>query len=221
MRRPFGNGREVSLFSLGTMRALASPDQMLSVLKAALDAGINHLETAPAYGPAERFLGQALERLEEEGLGPAEGWVITSKLLPGISLQEGQRQLKAILQRLGRSKLDNLAVHGINRPAHLEWALHGEGAALLDWSMQSGLVEQIGFSSHGSQELIGEAIASERFGFCNLHLHLLDPQRLPLARQALERGMGVLAISPNGAGIAPLRSSTYRLPGHDQVQLAG
>ena len=94
MRRPFGNGREVSLFSLGTMRALASPDQMLSVLKAALDAGINHLETAPAYGPAERFLGQALERLEEEGLGPAEGWVITSKLLPGISLQEGQRQLR-------------------------------------------------------------------------------------------------------------------------------
>ena len=200
MRRPFGNGREVSLFSLGTMRALASPDQMLSVLKAALDAGINHLETAPAYGPAERFLGQALERLEEEGLGPAEGWVITSKLLPGISLQEGQRQLKAILQRLGRSKLDNLAVHGINRPAHLEWALHGEGAALLDWSMQSGLVEQIGFSSHGSQELIGEAIASERFGFCNLHLHLLDPQRLPLARQALERGMGVLAISPADKG---------------------
>ena len=200
MRRPFGNGRSVSLFSLGTMRALASPDQMLSVLRAAHDAGINHLETAPAYGPSERFLGQALERLEEEGLDPAEGWVITSKLLPGLSLDEGQRQLKAILQRLGRSKLDNLAVHGLNRPEHLEWALHGEGAALLDWSVRSGLVEQIGFSSHGSQELIGEAIASERFGFCSLHLHLLDPQRLPLARRALERGMGVLAISPADKG---------------------
>ena len=199
MRRPFGNGRSVSLFSLGTMRALASPDQMLSVLRAAHDAGINHLETAPAYGPSERFLGQALERLEE-GLDPAEGWVITSKLLPGISLDEGQRQLKAILQRLGRSKLDNLAVHGLNRPEHLEWALHGEGAALLDWSLRSGLVGQIGFSSHGNQELIGEAIASERFGFCSLHLHLLDPQRLPLARQALGKGMGVLAISPADKG---------------------
>ena len=200
MRRPFGNGRSVSLFSLGTMRALASPDQMLSVLRAAHDAGINHLETAPAYGPSERFLGQALERLEEEGLDPAEGWVITSKLLPGLSLDEGQRQLKAILQRLGRSKLDNLAVHGLNRPGHLEWALHGEGAALLDWSVRSGFVGQIGFSSHGNQELIGEAIASERFGFCSLHLHLLDPQRLPLARRALERGMGVLAISPADKG---------------------
>ena len=143
MRRPFGGGRSVSLFSLGTMRALASPDQMTSVLRAALNAGINHLETAPAYGPAEHFLGQALQRLENEGKQSAEGWVITSKLLPGISLDEGKRQLKAILQRLGRSKLDNLAVHGLNRPAHLKWALHGEGAALLEWSMKCGLVEQI------------------------------------------------------------------------------
>ena len=200
MRRPFGRGRSVSLFSLGTMRALASPDQMVSVLRAALNAGINHLETAPAYGPAECFLGQALQRLENEGKRPVDSWVITSKLLPGISLDDGKRQLKAILRRLGRSKLDNLAVHGLNRPAHLAWALNGEGAALLEWSRQCGLVEQVGFSSHGSQELIGEAIASERFGFCCLHLHLLDPQRLPLAREALALGMGVLAISPADKG---------------------
>ena len=199
MRRPFGNGRSVSLFSLGTMRALASPDQMLSVLRAAHDAGINHLETAPAYGPSERFLGQALERLEEEGLDPAEGWVITSKLLPGLSLDEGQRQLKAILQRLGRSNsttslsTGSIGPNTSNGPC-MEKAQHfWTGPCKADGG-------QIGFSSHGNQELIGEAIASERFGFCSLHLHLLDPQRLPLARRALERGMGVLAISPADKG---------------------
>ena len=200
MRRRFGRGRPVSLFSLGTMRALGSQDQMVSVLRAAIEAGINHLETAPAYGPAERFLGHALDRLEGEGREPEDGWVITSKLLPGLSLDDGQRQLQAILKRLGRSKLDNLAVHGLNRPSHLAWALHGEGAALLDWAMGRGLVEQVGFSSHGSHELIDEAIRSERFAFCCLHLHLLDPRRLPLARQAREQGMGVLAISPADKG---------------------
>ena len=46
-------------FTLGTMRALGSVDQMHAVLQAAVLAGINHLETAPAYGPAEEFLGQA------------------------------------------------------------------------------------------------------------------------------------------------------------------
>ena len=65
-RRRFGAGPDVSLFTLGTMRALASPAQMQEVLEAAIAAGINHLETAPAYGPAEAFLGTALQACRNE-----------------------------------------------------------------------------------------------------------------------------------------------------------
>ena len=57
MKRPFGEGRPISLFTLGTMRAVGSSAQMTAVLDAALDAGINHLKRA-AYGPAEQFLGR-------------------------------------------------------------------------------------------------------------------------------------------------------------------
>ena len=197
MKRPFGRGRPVSLFTLGTMRALESVDQMIPILAAAAEAGINHLETAPAYGPAEQFLGQAIERCRHK---PADGWVITSKLLPGLSFAEGQRHFREILNRLQRDRLDNLAIHGINRPEHLTWALEGEGRALLDWVLETDQVDQVGFSSHGSQALIRAAIDSKRFQFCNLHLHLLDPQRLPLAEQAIDQGMGVLAISPADKG---------------------
>ena len=102
LHRPFGDGPPVSLFTLGTMRALQSPEQMLSVLRAAHAAGLNHLETAPAYGPAESFLGEALAHLHSEGIQPAgHGWVITTKLLPGLSLDEGRAALKACLERLG------------------------------------------------------------------------------------------------------------------------
>ena len=38
------------------------------------------------------------------------------------------------------------------------------------------------------------------FSFCSLHLHLFDQQRLPLARQALREGLGVMAISPADKG---------------------
>ena len=200
MKRSFGKGRPVSLFTLGTMRALSSAQQMTAVLREACRSGINHLETAPAYGPAERFLGQALHTLEQEGLEPAGGWVITSKLLPGISLEAGQHQLRAILERLGRTRLDNLAVHGLNRREHLNWALEGEGRDLLQWAQANDLVEQVGFSSHGDDALILEALNSGCFGFCCLHLHLLDPQRLPLAQWALNNGIGVLAISPADKG---------------------
>lgn len=204
-RRPYGRRADgtalaVSLFSLGTMRALASPAQMESVLRAALAVGLNHLETAPAYGPAEAFLGQALQRLQAEDLAPEGGWRITSKLLPGCDLATGQQQLRAILQRLGVPRLSHLAVHGLNRSEHLRWALHGDGADLLAWALDSGLTEAVGFTSHGSNSLIDLALASGRFSFCGLHVHLLDRTHLELARAALADGIGVLAISPADKG---------------------
>jgi uncharacterized protein len=198
--RPFGQAPAVSAFTLGTMRALDSPAQMEAVLRAALEAGINHLETAPAYGPAETFLGQALAALERQGLAPAGGWRITSKLLPGCDLASGQEQLRALLQRLGIAQLTTLAVHGLNRPEHLVWALQGPGADLLAWAVGEGLVGQLGFSSHGSSALIEEALASGRFRACSLHLHLFDQERLPVARAALAAAIGVLAISPADKG---------------------
>ena len=187
-------------FCLGTMRALESPRQMAAVLEAALAADIRHLETAPAYGPAEAHLGAALRQLAAQNPGLHGELVLTSKLLPGLELAEGQAQLRAILERLGLPRLDNLAVHGLNRPEHLAWATAGPGRELLAWALGEGLVGQVGFSSHGSNGLIEAALATERFTFCSLHLHLFDQARLPLARAALAAGIGVLAISPADKG---------------------
>ncbi|WP_438982423.1 aldo/keto reductase [Vulcanococcus sp.] len=199
-RRPFGRGPAVSPFCLGTMRATGSPSQMAAVLDAAIAAGINHVETAPAYGAAELYLGQALKTLSARDAEAHHQLVITSKVLPGLTLNDGQQQLRAILERLGLPRLHNLAVHGLNRPEHLHWALEGPGAELLAWALGEGLVGQVGFSSHGSNTLIEQALASGRFDFCSLHLHLLDPARLPIARAALASGIGVLAISPADKG---------------------
>lgn len=198
--RGFGRGRPVTPFTLGTMRALDSPAQMAVVLEAAVAAGIRHVETAPAYGPAEAFLGEALQGLERRDPALRGELVLTSKLLPGCSLEQGQAQLRALLARLAIPRLDNLAVHGLNTPEHLEWALAGDGRELLAWAEGEGLVGQLGFSSHGATPLIEQALASGRFGFCSLHLHLFDPERLPLARAALAGGIGVMAISPADKG---------------------
>ena len=122
-RRPFGLGPAVSLFTLGTMRAVDSLAQMQAVVWAALEAGINHLETAPAYGPAESFLGQALRLLSEQGPLERQELVLTTKLLPGGNAQEGRLAVQASLQRLGVAAIDNLAIHGLNTPEQLAWVL--------------------------------------------------------------------------------------------------
>ena len=195
-RRPFGQGTPVSIFTLGLMRALASPLQLQQVVARALAIGINHFETAPAYGPSQIYLGQALAALAV----PRHHYLITSKLLPGMDAGDGLAVVRATLQRVGLDRLDHLAVHGINRPEHLRWALHGPGAEILAACEAEGLVGQVGFSSHGSPELVEQAVASGRFDFCSLHLHLLNPAMMPLARQALAAGMGVMAISPADKG---------------------
>ncbi len=182
------------------MRATGSAAQMAAVLDAALAAGINHVETAPAYGQAEQHLGTALRALHQRDPALHGQLVITSKLLPGADLEDSRQQLRAILQRLDLPQLHNLAVHGVNRPEHLAWATRGAGAELLAWALGEGLVGQVGFSSHGSNALIEQALASGRFSFCSLHLHLFDPTRLPIARAALAEGLGVLAISPADKG---------------------
>jgi predicted aldo/keto reductase-like oxidoreductase len=188
------------LFTLGTMRALESPEILEATLRHAVASGINHIETAPSYGPAERYLGTALAALERDQPGTRAALVITSKILPNPSATEAWSQLRGSLQRLGLDRLDNLAIHGINTADHLHWALRGPGVELRERALGEGLVGQVGFSSHGSNSLIAAALESGRFQFCSLHLHLFDPARLPLAAQALDAGMGVMAISPADKG---------------------
>jgi predicted aldo/keto reductase-like oxidoreductase len=200
-RRPFGaGGPPVSLFTLGTMRALESSEALDATLRRAVAAGINHIETAPSYGPAERYLGTALGALDREQPSTRAALVITSKILPTSDAAEAWRQLCGSLQRLGLQRLDNLAIHGLNTTDHLDWALRGPGAELRKRALGEGVVGQMGFSSHGSNTLITAALESGHFQFCSLHLHLFDPSRLPLAAQALAAGMGVMAISPADKG---------------------
>ena len=97
-------------------------------------------------------------------------------------------------------KINNLAIHGINLDEHLDWVLNGEGKKFLKWVIKKGLVDQVGFSSHGSYKLIEKTIKSEVFSFCNLHVHFLDQSKISLAKLALKKNMGVLAISPADKG---------------------
>ena len=199
-KRSFGKKSKVSLFTLGTMRATESFEKMYKMIKHAYYSGINHIETASSYGDAEILIGKALKELEIVDKIEKKNWVITSKVLPNRSFNYLKNSFKNSLKNLKLKKINNLAIHGLNLNLHLEWILFGEGKKFLNWVLENELVDQIGFSSHGSYSLIEEAIKSDFFSFCNLHLHYLDQSKIKLAELALRKGMGVLAISPADKG---------------------
>ncbi|MGQ9837822.1 MAG: aldo/keto reductase [Cyanobacteriota bacterium] len=194
--RRFGRTeQQISVFSLGSMRLVNVPRaQAQATVEAAVAAGINHIETAQAYGHAECLLGEILPTLPV----PRQQLILTTKLTP-----QPQGQLKESLQRslthLRVDYLDQFAFHGINRPEHLQWVLQ-EGLPILQQAQKEGWVRHIGFSTHGSLDLIRQAIETGVFDFVNLHYHFFQQRNQPALQAAAQQDMGVFIISPADKG---------------------
>ena len=197
--RRFGRTNlNLSVFSLGTMRYLASPANAAATIQRALELGINHIETAQGYGQSECYLGAALQ----QGLTlPRDRLVITTKITPQPSAIDMERAIDTSLQRLGLNSIDCLAIHGLNTREHLQWVRADSGGmtAVLR-AIADGRVKHVGFSSHGSLELIMAAINTELFEFVNLHYTYFFQHNAPAIELALEQDMGVFIISPADKG---------------------
>ena len=196
--RRFGKTNlQVSVLSLGTMRCLASGNTAGQTIKAAVDQGINHLETAQGYGKSEIFLGQALRALEL----PRAQVYITTKIPPLPTAPAMAAAIERSLERLGLDYIDCLAIHGLNTPQHLAWVQAPEGCmAAVRQAIARGQIRYVGFSTHGSLELIQAAIATNWFAFVSLHYYYFFQRHAPAIAQAAAKDMGILIISPSDKG---------------------
>jgi uncharacterized protein len=199
--RRFGKTNlRLSVFSLGMMRSLASPALAQATLARALALGINHIETAQAYGNSESYLAAALKALQKKGLERSQIF-ITTKVLPTPDQAEMAAAIQRSLARLELEYVDCLAIHGLNTWEHLDWVLAPEGCmAAVTAAVQAGQVRHVGFSSHGPLDLIQTAIASHQFAFVNLHYTLLGQRNAPAIAQAQTQDLGIFLISPADKG---------------------
>jgi predicted aldo/keto reductase-like oxidoreductase len=109
--------------------------------------------------------------------------------------------LRDSLNRLQTDRIDCLALHGINTPEHLVWIQKPDGCmAAVRAAQKAGIIDHVGFSTHGSRELIEAAIATDQFAFVNLHYYYFFPRHRPLIDLAQQRDMGVFIISPADKG---------------------
>ncbi|MEL6930310.1 MAG: aldo/keto reductase [Cyanobacteria bacterium J06600_6] len=197
-QRRFGKTElNLSVFSLGTMRCLDNRQIYLETIQRAIALGINHLETARAYGQSEACLGQALQDLPVE----RQQLYITTKLIPTPDKEQMSRWLDESLTRLQTDYIDCLALHGINTWEHLEWATQPEGGlAAIRKAMSEGKVRHLGFSTHGRPELIMAAIESDIFEFVYLHYYYFNQINHSAIALAAAKDMGIFIISPADKG---------------------
>ena len=149
------------------MRCLAEPQITYQTVHKAVSMGINHLETARGYGQSETYLGLALQRelpVERSQL------YITTKLPPTPDRTLMAQWIDESLERLQLDYIDCLGIHGINTQEHLDWVKDGCYPAIAD-AVECGKVRHVGFSTHGSLDLILAAIETQLFEFINLHYY--------------------------------------------------
>ena len=197
--RRFGKTElSLSVFSLGTMRSLAAADTFEATVRAAVGQGINHIETARGYGQSEVLLGQTLQKL---GTAVRDRLVITTKISPTVDAESMAAHIDESLQRLQVETIDCLAIHGLNTPEHLAWVQDPKGCmAAVQAAQQAGKIRYVGFSTHGSLELIQAAINTELFSFVNLHYYTFFPRHAAAVALARQKDLGVFIISPADKG---------------------
>jgi predicted aldo/keto reductase-like oxidoreductase len=197
--RRFGKTElRISVFTLGTMRYLASPANAQATVSHGIALGINHIETAQGYGQSEQYLAQALQA----GMGVArEDLIITTKIPPQPDAKTMAMAIECSLDRLQLDYVDCLAIHGLNTPEYLAWIKDPQGCmAAVHAAIADGKVRHIGFSTHGPLDIILAAIETAQFEFLNLHYTLLFQRNAPAVTLAHQRDMGIFIISPADKG---------------------
>ncbi|MGN9908262.1 aldo/keto reductase [Phytohabitans sp. LJ34] len=157
-------GRTVHRMGFGSMRITANPDRELavSVLRRAVELGVNHIDTAAFYFSPGGILrvGSGPTRyateLIREALSPyPEDLLIATKVGPGVdpvtgaytdatSAAELRAQVEENLRRLGRDHLDLVNLRIVKRPGRDSVA---ERFGALAQLRDAGLIRHLGLSN--------------------------------------------------------------------------
>jgi len=206
-RRRFGRtGLDMPVFTCGGMRYQHSwkdeedvPEDNQknleeTVLKA-VDAGINHIETARGYGSSEYQLGKILPRL------PREKLIVQTKVNPECDGAKFRETFERSMALLKLDHVDLFSLHGINNAEVLESALAPGGPLAVAREIQrEGRARFIGFSTHGDCDVICKTIETGEFDYVNLHWYWVNRSNERALEAARRHDMGMFIISPNDKG---------------------
>jgi aryl-alcohol dehydrogenase-like predicted oxidoreductase len=208
-------GPEITVIGLGTW-ALSGPyqfgwgpvddDESIAAIRAAVEAGVNWLDTAAVYGfgHAEEVLGRALEpfRVGEDVLvftKCGRSWYETRpEIVYDLRPDSIRFECEKSLRRLGLERIDLYQFHwpdyGTGTPVEESWATMGE---LVD----EGKVRWIGVSNF-TVELLNRCEAVRHVDSLQPPLSLLNRHaREELIPWAAAHGTGVIVYSPMASGL--------------------
>ena len=170
----------------------ASAETVAKLLKSALDAGLNVIDTAECYYNSEELIGKAVGNRRKEfylftKCGHPHGMESSANWSKDSILESVTRSL----QRLKTDRLDLLQLHSCSE-AELR---KGEVIDALQTARDKGYTRYIGYS--GDSRAAHFAVESGAFDTLQTSVNVADQEAIALTLPlALEKQMGVIAKRP-------------------------
>ena len=209
--RPYGSrtGVGVSALGFGAMRlpqrdGRVDEARAVPLLEAALERGVNYLDTAYVYhdGESERVVGLALDNGWRDRAYVATKLPVWEVARPG----DQEAPFATQLARLRAERIDFYLLHALNK-RHWKNVLDSRSLEWLDEQKRRGRIRFAGFSFHDEFELFKEVVDAYDWDFCQIQYNYAQRDVQAGARglaYAAAKGLGVAVMEPLFGGfLAP------------------
>lgn len=197
----------VGLSEIGRELSQDEESRASKLLNAALDSGINFLDTAACYGNSEELVGRTISnRRDEFVLSTKAGHVAGNYSGKPWTAETVRDSIDRSLRRMQTDYLDIVHLHSCN----VIVLKQGEVIQALQDARQAGKTRYIGYS--GDNEAAEWAVESGVFDTLQTSFNLVDQKaRKGLLSEASEKGMGIIIKRPiaNAAWGAEESPSSY------------
>jgi aryl-alcohol dehydrogenase-like predicted oxidoreductase len=223
--RKLGQGLEVSAIGIGAMGMSMSygpnpgdRDDMIGVLRYAVEHGVTFIDTAEVYGPYDNevLVGEAIAPIRDQVVVATKfGWDIVDGSMQGTDSRPEQirRVADASLQRLGVEAIDLFYQHRVDPDVPIE-----DVAGAVGELVAAGKVKHFGLSEAGAGTIRRAhtvfpvtAVQSEY----SLWTRDPEPEVLPTC---VELGIGFVPFSPLGKGFLTGTVSADSTFGADEIR---
>ena len=198
-------GNQLSALGFGCMRF---PQKMGKIdmekteqqLMAAIDGGVNYLDTAYIYGGSEAAVGEILEK------NNARDRVFLATKLPHYLIKSREGMEKLFQEQLSRLRTDHIDYYLMHMLTDPDTWQRLKDLGIQEWleeKKQSGAIRQIGFSYHGNTSVFCRLVDAYDWDFCQIQYNYLD-EHTQAGRKGLQyahgKGIPVIIMEPLRGG---------------------
>ena len=169
-------GRDISLLGYGCMRFTRKGggidiDKAEREVMAAIQGGVNYLDTAYIYPGSEAAVGEILRR------NNCRDQVCLATKLPHYmikSMDGVEKTFREELRRLGTDHIDYYLMHLLTDAATWEKLKKLGMTEWIEGKLKTGEIRNIGFSYHGSTPMFKKLVDAYDWDFCQIQYNYMD-----------------------------------------------